>query len=133
MTEETKATAETKPFEFWAEVRSVVERESGGLTQGVVKHFADKELASRAEKTIQAVEQLASFENQLKKIKPDQELFDANGQLVNSYFSKARLEERRKILEKVDRIEVVLRDVFENNSFDKLKKLNLDKPDANAA
>lgn len=123
----------TEKFEFWAQVRAQVEQDSARVPGDVVDYFASKEVRERIEKTIQTVDALSKLQTDLKKLKPDQEMFDVTGQMVQSYFSKAKLEERKKLVEKIERVEAALRSVFEGRDFDKLKKLNLDKPDANAA
>ena len=111
--------------EFWAGVRAATEARAAEVPQTVTNHYVDKEIDSRVELTISAVDTLANLEKQLKKLRPDQEQYDAEGKLLVASYSKAKLEERKKIIERQERIETALRDVFENGAFEKLKKLDL--------
>jgi hypothetical protein len=116
--------------EFWASVRSQVDAKKNGVAGTVIEHYVEREINSRVEKTIQAIDMLDDLEKQLRKLKPDQEQWDADGKLVSAFYSKAKLEERKKITDKSDRIEAALLDVFEKADFEKFKKLDLGKGSA---
>ena len=111
---------------FWANVRANVETKTSGVAQEVTDHYVKKEIDSRVEKTIAAIDKLSALEGQWKKIKPDQEQYDGDGKLVSSTYSKAKLEERKKLAEKIERFETALLEVFEKGDFKKLKELNLE-------
>jgi type II secretory pathway component PulC len=126
--EETKE--KNKKFELWAEVRAAVEKKSAGIPGVVIENLAEKEIQSRVEKTIAVVDALSAAHATLKKIKPDLESFDGEGKLVAATFSKAKHEERKKLQETIERLDAALTEVFENQNFEKLKKLDLGRHDA---
>jgi hypothetical protein len=119
--EELKASAE-----FWVKVRAQVEETTGEVSGQVVNHFVHEEISGRVDKTIKAVNELKALEGQLRKLRPDQEQYDEAGKLAVAYYSKAKLEDRKKVTEKIERVEAALTDVFQKANFDKLKKLNLE-------
>ena len=131
---------ETSSFDFWTAVNAKTAAESGSIKNTVVDHYAHKEIASRVDKTIAAVEALTRLKDMFKKIRADQENYDDAGKLMSATYSKAKTEDRKKLLAKMEPIETALRDVFERAEFEKLKKLNLEnkqggaeeKPDASA-
>jgi hypothetical protein len=112
--------------EFWIKVRAQIEESAGAVSGQVVDHFVQEEIDARVSKTIKAVSELKALEGQLRKLRPDQEQYDGEGKLAAAYYSKVRLEERKKVMEKTERIEVALNDVFQKANFDKLKKLNFE-------
>lgn len=121
MTDDTKKGT----FEFWTEVRAATEAKAAEIPQTVTDHYVEKEIDARVELTIRAIDTLDDLQKQIKKLRPDQEVYDATGNLVSAGYSKIKLEERKKSIERQDRIEAALSDVFENKNFDKLKKLDL--------
>ena len=112
-------------FEFWTEVRAATEAKAAEVPQTVTNHYVDKEIDARVELTIRTIDALEDLQRQIKKLRPDQEVFDAAGSVVSSGYSKVKLEERKKLMERQERMEAALSEVFENGTFDKLKKLNL--------
>lgn len=121
---------ENKQFELWAEVRAMVEAKSAGIPGMVIENLAGKEIESRVNKTLAAVDALRLARQTLKKIKPDLESFDGEGKLVAATFSKAKHEERKKLQEKIEQLDGALTEVFEKQNFEKLKKFGLDKHDS---
>ena len=84
---------EDKKFELWAEVRAAVKKKSAEIPGMVVDNFARKEIQSRIEKTIAAINVLSTMQTDMKRIKPNMESFDGEGKLVAATFSKAKHEE----------------------------------------
>ena len=111
---------------FWAMVRGAVETRAKNVPSTVVEHYVSKEIAARVQQTIAAIDALKVLDGQLRKLRPDQEQYDVDGKLVAAYYSKAKLEERKKLVEKTERIEAALEGVFERSNFDKLKALKLE-------
>ena len=89
----------------------------------VVAHFANKEIGRRADLIVAAMDAWQEANNQLKKIKPDQQSFDANGTLVAETFSKQKLEERNTLTRKTADLTSAVEEALNNNNYDKLGKL----------
>lgn len=89
----------------------------------VVAHFASKEVARRADLIVSAMDAWQEAQNQLKKVKPDQQSFDTNGTLVAETFSKQKLDERNTLTRKTADLTAAVEEALNNNNYDKLTKL----------
>jgi len=119
---------ENEPKEsIWARIKEGILAKSTEVPQTVVNHYVDKEIDFRVARTISAIDAAQSLTNLIKKIKPDQESFDGDGKIASATFSKAKTEEKKKLRERLEKIEEALADVFKKSDFDRLKKLNLEE------
>jgi len=117
-------------LDVWNRVKEGILSASTEVPKTVVQHYVDKEIDSRVAKTIAAIDAATNLEGQIKRIKPDQESFNEAGVPVSATYTKAKVEERKKLQEKLDKVEAALLDAFNDNNFEKLKKLNLEGGDA---
>lgn len=130
MADETPLPAESSPkniTDILSTIKTSIEEGNATVKDKVVAHFAKIEIDSRVEKTIAAMDSLKLAQKELQKVKPDQASYDGQGNETSSSYSKAAMENRRKALEKVTRIETALLEVFNNGNFEKLLKLQTEK------
>lgn len=105
------------------EVATLVSDKSKGVKEQVVKALADKEVELRVSCTMACVDKLKEEKNKLNRLKPDTVFFGEDGKETKQ-FSKAKFEERKKLLETIDKLEKALELAFDKNDFQKVKELS---------
>lgn len=109
---------------------SVAQRLAGTSTQVmdiIVDGLVQVEIHKRAESAKAALLELDKLTIKLRSVSsPDQKLFDAGGTVVNEYFTKGRLDEIKKLNEKIAKIDGCLKSAFEDNDFKKLFELKIE-------
>jgi hypothetical protein len=83
----------------------------------VVRALADREKNRRADALVKALDDLARFEQDFKKLKPDQVAFDDKGEKVSETFSKIRIDERDKLTKKIEKYTKAINKALENKDF----------------
>lgn len=96
-------------------------------TPEVARESAVHELAAvvinqRTQLVVSAVKECRSIDEQLKKIKPDQQSFNEAGEVVSESYSKQATESRRKLQEKRQKVEAALEKALASNDWDALAK-----------
>jgi hypothetical protein len=110
--------ADTKPSQTLLEkVTSGIKSGQDAVINQVVGHFVKKEQDRRADAVISAMDKLASYDRDLKKIKPDQVGFDLGGQKVSETYSKAKVDEMNKIKSATEKLEKALTKALENAEY----------------
>ena len=118
MSEETNKTT----ADFWTAVRGAVESQSTSIPQTVRNHYVEIEISARVKLTIAAFDELKTISSNIKKIQPDSVAYDIEGKVVSSGFSKAKLDERKKLIERQEKLEKALESAFaEKPNFELLK------------
>jgi hypothetical protein len=105
------------------DVAAKVKEDSLGVRAKVVNLIAEKEVEARTAATMSVLDKLAEVNKSLNKVKPDQVFYDVDGKEVQSCFSKEKLEERKKLLEKKEQLDNALKKAFNDNDFSKVKEL----------
>ena len=108
--------------------QKVAERIAGSnekIQESVVEHLASKELERRTNAVIKVFAELAALEKEVSKIKPDLAQYDSNGDLVVENWSKAKLDERNKKIDKKNKLTAALDKALDKNDFSDL--LNVEK------
>jgi len=94
------------------------------VINGVVTKLTQAEVEKRQEKIIKALEMIQEADKEIKKIKPDQESFDADGKLLTATFTKAKAEEFKKAKKKkADLDEAINLALGDKPDFSKLNNL----------
>lgn len=105
------------------EVSALVSDKSKGVREQVVKTLADKEVELRVACVMACVDKLKEEKNKLNKLKPDTVFFGEDGKETKQ-FSKQKFEERKKLLETIEKLEAALTLAFDKNEFQKVKELS---------
>lgn len=93
----------------------------------VVGALVDRELDRRSDALVQAIDHLAKFEKELKKLGPDQIAYNEKGEKTSETYSKARTEEREKLAKKIDKYTKAITKALENKEFGDVYNLASDK------
>jgi chaperonin cofactor prefoldin len=105
-------------------VRTKIEGSTDAVFNRVVDRLAEDEIKKREDLLVQGLAKLDEADKEVKKIKPDQGSYDADGKLIGeATFSKAKADELKKAREKLEKISNALEKAF-NGDFQKLKELN---------
>ena len=91
---------------------------SGQRTFEMVKtHLVEEELKKRTDLILKGFAKKDELEREIRKVKPDQESFDVGGKKLTSTYSKAKVDELKKLADQLSKVESALE-----------KALNIDKP-----
>lgn len=87
------------------------------VENAVVDALVERELTKRSEAVVQCMDMLAKCEGDLRKIKPDQVSYDGDGKEVSSTFSKNKFEEKKKLLERIEKLKNAITKAIEKGDF----------------
>lgn len=92
--------------------------------ESVVEHFAQAQADKQAKALISGLEKLTTMERDLQKInKPDVQTFNEDGTVASATFSKERIEERKKLNEKIEKLTKAINKADESDDFGDLYNL----------
>lgn len=77
----------------------------GAVLKRVKDAFVERELVKRTDALVKAFDKLTAAKSDLKKIKPDNVLYDEDGNVTQESYSKAKLDERGKAKKQVAKLE----------------------------
>lgn len=95
--------------------------------EAVVNHLVDIEIKRRADALEKAINIYEETNRELRKIKPDNILYDLNGKVLSENYSKNAYENHRKLTEKLQRIEKIVKAATEENKWGDLYNLSKGK------
>lgn len=90
----------------------------------VVEVLVERELEKRATAIVKAMDTLSKFEGELKKIRPDQTSFSETGEKISETYSKAKLEEKNKLQQKIDKNTKAINKALETGDYQDVYNLN---------
>jgi len=105
------------------EVSEKVEMSSKSVKDKVVEMLAEKEVQARTDATMSVLSKLNETNKALNKVKPDNVSYDQDGKEVSATYSKAKFDERKKLLETRDSLDKALTLALVKNDFSKVKEL----------
>jgi hypothetical protein len=89
----------------------------------VINNLASLEIEKRANALLNGVNLAVATKRELQKIKPDVVAYDASGAEVSANWSKSKLEEKKKLEEKLGKIEKAVELAVTKNDFSKVSEL----------
>lgn len=90
----------------------------------VLSQFVDAEILRRAQILASGINTLRELEADQKKVdRPDNTLYTADGTVAQSQYTKGRLDEIKKVKDKVTKLQTALDKAIESNAADDYKKL----------
>lgn len=98
------------------------------VSDKVVEHLVAKELNRRSEAVINGFGELDKMKSDLKKTKPDVVTYNIDGTVASSNWTKAKLEEKNKLEQKMEKLTKAIDKALVDNDYSDL--YNLAKPSA---
>lgn len=93
------------------------------VVDSVVNILVNKEIENRSTLLLSAIKQFEELNKQLNKIQPDMVSYNEDGTKVASNWSKQKLEEKRKIEEKIKKIDNAVNKATEQNDWSSINNL----------
>lgn len=126
--EESKPAEETtkkaKVVELMAEVTDSIKGAGETIRTRLREAMVEREIKERVDLLDKTIIARNSVLTELRKIeRPDVETFGADGKVVSASYTKARLEELKKLKDKIAKYENAIEKALTDNDFSKLKEL----------
>ncbi len=90
------------------------------VNEKVISVLVEREVNKKTDQLVSAIDALQTMERELRKIKPDIEAYDDNGKLVSANWSKAKLEERKKLNERINKARKAINMAVEKGDYSKV-------------
>ncbi len=111
------------PFvEIQKEVKSRLVVTNDLVREKYIESEVSVKLTERVALVKSAVAKVVELEKELKKIKPDQLAYDADGKVVQEFFSKAVSDKLKETKEKIVKLEAAITKAFETADYSDLEK-----------
>jgi hypothetical protein len=85
-------------------VAQVISGSNEKVQEAVIEILAGKEITRRTDAVVSAIAELNKMESELKKIKPDVVSYDENEVEVSANWTKGKLEEKKKLTGKIEKL-----------------------------
>jgi len=106
-------------------VGEIIGASNGKVRSHLVDTIAGREITRRQEAVVKAYDLLQEKEKDLKKIKPDSVTYDVDRKPLTTGYSSAKLDERQKIVDAIEKIKKALEKAFaEKPDYQQLFSLN---------
>lgn len=79
----------------------------------VVATIVDREVAKRSTAIVQCLDKLAKLESDLRRVKPDSVLLNADGSEAQALFTKPALEARDKLVQRIEKVKKAIDKAFD--------------------
>lgn len=83
----------------------------------VISTMTEREIDKRANAIVTVLDKASKLKNDLNKCRPDQIMYDTEGKKVSEGFSKAKLDERNKILAVIKKHDDAINKALEKQDF----------------
>lgn len=101
---------------------------NGDIKNRVIAALAEEEIAKRAQILTAGLAAFKAATAELRKIKPDQKAYDADGKVAAETYSEANVKKLREARERVAKIEKAIAAAVNDANYDELKKFADSKP-----
>lgn len=88
----------------------------------VIDALAEDKIKKYTDLMIKGYTELDKLQVQFDKIKPDNKMFDTNGNVVQEGFSSSKNDERKNLTKRIDKLISALHVALEQNKFENLEK-----------
>jgi hypothetical protein len=96
---------------------------AGKVADVVITKLADLEITRRSDALFNGIKLAETAQRDLNKIKPDQAAFNADGSKASETFSKAKVEEKKKLEARLLKIEKAIETATESDNYSDLFNL----------
>ena len=110
--------------ELRKEVKAKVEQahQNNEIRERVVNHLTEVEVDRRATLLQSALDKRDELYKELNKVKPDQVQCNADGQVVNEFFTKAQSKKRKDATDKLNKIDKAINKAVTEADYEGLKQ-----------
>lgn len=112
----------TTVVDLHTDVASVVAEKSKELRAALVTSLADQELEVRGKALMSVYDEIVKTKAEIKKVKPDHETYNLDGTTASATYSKAKVEEVKKLNDKLAKLEKAFSLAVDQNDFSKVKE-----------
>ena len=81
----------------------------------IIDILTTKEVERRVDGILKALEERDKLDKELRKIKPDVQTFNEDGSVKDSAYSKGKLDERKKVTERLSKVETAINEALAGN------------------
>lgn len=124
-TQDTPETKEVKVNPF-VEIQKDIKTRLVSTNDVVREKYIEGEVASKVVERVallkSAIAKAVEIDKEIKKIKPDQVLYDVNGAVVQEYYSKAVSDKLKELKDKSVKLEAAIIKAFETADYSELEK-----------
>ena len=92
----------------------------------VIESLVNRELTKRSNAIVLVMDKLSKLEGDLKKVRPDN-TFDADGNKVSEYFTKAKIDEKNKLNQNIEKHTKAINKALEKADFGDVYNLSSGK------
>ncbi len=96
---------------------------NAAVADKVVNYFVEIEVDRRVNSLTKSIQELEKLDKDLLKVKPDQKSYSAEGMVVAETFSQAKIDERKKLQEKINKLRKAIEKALNENQFGDLFNL----------
>lgn len=101
-------------------VTETVKSSNERVVNEIVDYFVSKEVKKRVEAGTSAMQEVEKLQKELLKFKPDQVSYDVDGKPVSETFSKTKIDERKKLADKIEKLRKALEKALDGDYGDLL-------------
>lgn len=112
------------------EVAKRIASSGADITERVIAHLAEEEIKRRADKVVQTVVEINKLTKSLDKVQPDVVSYNEDGTVANKAWSKNKLEEKKKLTDKIAKLQKALDKALDQSDFGELLGLQFGKDDS---
>lgn len=121
--QEVVAEVKANPFiSIQTEVKSRLVSDNQAVREKYIESEVSAKLSERVTLVKSAVGKVVELEKELKKIKPDQIAYDADGKVVQEFYSKPIADKLKETKEKIVKLEAAITKAFETADYSDLEK-----------
>lgn len=108
MTDDTTDLPGTEPLPLVTTISEAIAARLSGVApltrDKVIDHFAQKLATKQADALIAGLDKLDALQKDFYKLKADQIVYNEGGTAISEGFTKGRLDERKKLIEQIDKL-----------------------------
>jgi hypothetical protein len=109
--------------DIMAAVATRLGESSEAIKTAVIDTLVSKELTTRADKIMATMTMADNVKRDLRKIKPDQVILNLDGTTSSEGYSKAKLEEHKKLTDRLAKIEKAINTALTDGDYSKINEL----------
>lgn len=103
---------------------------AGNVEDQIINVFVDREVDRRAKAVVNVIDQTIKMEQDLRKLKPDVVTYSDNGDVATSSWTKAKLDEKKKLEERIQKFANAVNKAIDKDDYSDVFNLSAGKTEA---